>query len=238
MAEGERVNIVFGDMVDIGGDHNNTTIIRGSSRESPPQPVPKRRVILILAASPQGTASLRLDEEQRAIGRAIQEGTLRERLDLRVSPAARIEDLQHALLQHQPAVVHFSGHGSARNGIVFSDERGWPRPVPPRGLTALFGIPGIGDAISCVVLNACSTEEQARAIARHVPCVIGMSHRVPDETAIAFAEGFYRGVAFGHPVRTAFDLGVNAAVLNGLDGSDLPQLIADRDVAENLVIAR
>jgi len=72
-----------------------------------------------------------------------------------------------------------------------------------------------------------------------MPSAISATSRasVPDETAIAFAEGFYRGVAFGHSVRTAFDLGVNAAVLRGLGGSDLPQLIADHGVAEKMIIA-
>lgn len=203
--------------------------------EPPPAPAPK--VILILAANPRGTAALRLDEEQRAIGRVIQEGQLRDRLEVRVSPAMRIDDLHGALLQHRPAVVHFSGHGSARDGIVLSDQLGRPRPVPPQGLSDLFHIGGISGTVSCVVLNACSTEDQARAIARHVPCVIGMTHLVPDETAIAFAGGFYRGVAFGMSVQSAFDLGVNEAVLQGLGGSDLPRLIADHGVAEKLIIA-
>jgi hypothetical protein len=220
------------------GDANTMNIGAVAAAQPPqPPPPPAPKVILILAANPRGTDTLRLDEEQRAIDRAVHEGTLRGRLEIRVSNAMRVEDLHSALLRHRPSVLHFSGHGSAREGIVFCDQLGIPRPVPPRGLAGVLGSAGIGATIDCVVLNACSTSDQAAAIAQHVACVVGMSHLVPDETAIMFAEGFYRGVAYGQSVRSAFDLGVNAAVLKGLGGADLPRLIAGPGVAERMVIA-
>lgn len=50
------------------------------------------------------------------------------------------------------------------------------------GLFALFA-----EDIRCVVLNGCYSEVQARAIAQHIPYVIGMNKAIRDKAAIALA---------------------------------------------------
>ncbi len=47
------------------------------------------------------------------------------------------------------------------------------------------------DHVHCVVLNACYSEPQARAIVRHIDYVIGMKQAIGDESAIKFSVGFY-----------------------------------------------
>jgi hypothetical protein len=109
------------------------------------------------------------------------------------------------LMRYQSIVAHFSGQGHPRDGIQVVDETGRPRSVPPHALSGLFGI--LSKGLRCVVLNACHTDEQAAAIAAHVPCVVGMRRQVLDDTAILFATGFYRGLADGKSIRTSFELG-------------------------------
>jgi hypothetical protein len=57
-----------------------------------------------------------------------------------------------------------------------------------------------------------------------------MKRAIDDRAAIAFAVGFYRALALGKSVRTAFDLGRNEIALRGLPDSDVPELIHRADV--------
>ena len=63
------------------------------------------------------------------------------------------------------------------------------------------------------MLNACYSEAQAQAIAKHIDCVVGMTTAVGDDAAIDFATAFYRALGYGRDVQTAFDLGTNQIAL-------------------------
>src|SRR6185436_1153486 len=89
-----------------------------------------------------------------------------------------------------------------------------------------------------VVLNACYTETQARAIAEHIECVVGMSRAVTDSAAIRFAAAFYQALAFGQSVKTAFELGRNAIGLANLSEEDTPKLLAFRSNPDGIVFVR
>ena len=95
-----------------------------------------------------------------------------------------------------------------------------------QSLAALFTI--LKDNLRCVVLNACYSEVQARAIVEHIECVVGMSRAVTDAAAIDFAAAFYLGLGFGRSVQTAFDLGRNRIDPAGLNETDTPHLLALR----------
>ena len=107
-------------------------------------------------------------------------------------------------------------------------------PVPPKALSDLFRILRAG--LRCVVLNACYTDEQATAIAAHVPCVVGMRCQVLDDTAVLFSAGFYRGIANGRSIRASFDLACNGLDMHGVPDRDVPRLIASSGDAEQPVI--
>ncbi len=77
-----------------------------------------------------------------------------------------------------------------------------------------------------MVFNACWSLEQARAITRVVPCAVGMRSRVEDRVSFLFAASFYRAIGFGRSVKKAFDQGVAALCLNGIDGEPEPVLLA------------
>jgi len=188
----------------------------------PAQPEPPIR-ILFLAANPIDTARLRLDEEAREIDEALREAEYRDRFEVKQQWAVRSDDLQKAFLRHRPNIVHFSGHGTQSSEIVLEDEKGMMRAVSPKALSGLFSE---FKTIRCVVLNACYSEQQAQAIAEHVDCVVGMTRAVEDAAAIQFATGFYRALGYGETVQTAFDLGRNQTVLEGLPAADTPHLVA------------
>ena len=188
---------------------------------------PERPIrILFLAANPIDTQPLRLDEEMRAIDRALREAEFRDRFEVKQQWAVRIGDLQEALLRYQPDIVHFSGHGTESSEIVLQDESGTGQAVPQDALSRLFSV--LRDNIRCVVLNACYSDPQAQAIADHIDCVFGMTNAVGDDAAIEFATAFYRALGYGRAVQTAFDLGTNLIALRNLPDVDTPHLVAKK----------
>jgi hypothetical protein len=191
--------------------------------------------ILFLAANPSDTTRLRLAEEIRSIDQALRQSEFRSQFRIEQHWAVRPSDIQSCLLWHKPDIVHFSGHGSTSNKLIFEDDSGSSRPVSVRAMSQLFSV--LRDNVRCVVLNACYSEEQAQAIAKHVDCVIGMSQAIGDKAAISFAVAFYQALGFGRDVNTAFDSGCLQIDLEGLDEQDVPRLIATRCNPKDVVFA-
>ena len=124
-----------------------------------------QKKILILAANPKDTTRLRLDEEVREIKEGLRLAKKRDRFEIEQREAVRIRDLRRALLDCEPQIVHFSGHGEA-NGIMVEDETGNSVLVEPEALAGLFDL--FSDQVECVLLNACFSESQADAINKHI----------------------------------------------------------------------
>src|SRR5262249_29573142 len=153
----------------------------------------------------------------------VRASTYRDSLVLVSRWAVRPEDLQQALLEVEPDIVHFSGHGTEAEEILLEDSDGRPKPVGKAALAGLFRIlPG---RVRIVMLNACHSRAQAEAIAEHVDCAVGMGRVIGDAAAIEFVSAFYQGIGFGQSVETAFELGKNALELLGLAGGDIPELL-------------
>src|SRR4051795_11810236 len=150
--------------------------------------------VLFLAANPAGTQPLQLDEEIRQITAKVRASEHRDSLELVSRWAVRPDDLVQALLEVKPHVVHFSGHGSKAEELILSDDQGNPKPVSKEALVHLFRT--LKDNVRIIVLNACSTQPQARALAKIVDCVIGMNIPVGNEAAVIFTASFYRAVGF------------------------------------------
>jgi len=81
------------------------------------------------------------------------------------------------------------------------------------------------DTITCVVLNSCYSEHQAKAIRAHIPYVVGVRSGIPDLAAIAFSTGFYKGIGAGRGVPFAFELGKVAMELWGVAGEGATVLL-------------
>ncbi len=200
-----------------------------SATEAALEQIPKAKPvtkILFLAANPVNSEPLRLDQEISVIDNALRLAQFRERFDIRQHWAVQVSEIEELLLRHRPEVVHFSGHGSPRSEIILEDAQGQGQIVPSIALSQLFSV--LKDNIRCVVLNACYSENQARAIAQHIDCVIGMSKAVGDQVAIRFAAAFYQAVGYGRDIQTAFDLGCLEIHLEKMAEQDTPKLIAER----------
>ena len=172
--------------------------------------------VLFLAANPVRVPSLQLGEECRAIEAMIRAAKFRDRICFRSWWAARPDDLLQALNEHNPSMLHFSGHGAGDQGLCFQSEDGSALSVSAEGLQQV--IRAAGASVWVVVLNACFSEVQAEALVAHVPCVIGMSGAIGDEAAITYARALYRALAFGRSVANAHEQGLAALALGPRSG--------------------
>jgi hypothetical protein len=169
--------------------------------------------ILLLAANPRGTSSLRLQEEEREIKEKLRLAGY-GKVPVNSTGATRPRDIQQAMLDFKPQIVHFSGHGTGQDGLVFEDAVGQEKLVSSEALANLFKL--FSKRVECVVLNACYSESQAKAIVQHIDYVIGMSQGIGDHAAIEFAVGFYTALGAGESIDFAYELGCNAIHLEGI----------------------
>jgi CHAT domain-containing protein len=171
---------------------------------------------LFLAASPCETRKVGLDLECAVIERELRMTESRDELELCSKWAVTVDDMARHLLQLQPTILHFSGHGApgtphravssparrdvggvgpARTGgIYLQNEHGGSHIVTPRALRMM--IRSSAASVRLVVLNACYSDDQADELRSAVDCVVGMTGAIRDDAARAFAAGFYR--ALGH----------------------------------------
>ena len=191
--------------------------------------------ILVVAANPLKTQPLRLDEEVKEIQEALRRSRQRDNFQVNMRLAATPKDLRRALLDLEPQILHFSGHGAGAEGLVFVSDasagaiyRSADGAVQSRS-TAGDGVRYVNattlanllrlcdDHLECVVLNACYSDVQAEAIAAHVPYTIGMGDAVGDQAARQFSEGFYDAIGAGKSYEKAFEWGRVAIELDLAD---------------------
>lgn len=179
------------------------------------------KTILILAANPKDTSRLRLDQEVREIDNGLQRARRRDEFILKQVWAVRRRDFRRAMLDLKPNIVHFCGHGSGE-GIAFEGENGLAKFMSVEALSGFFEL--FADTVECVVLNACYSEVQAKAIAKHIPYVVGMNKAIGDAAAIEFSVAFYDALGAGKSIEFAYKLACNAIQLSGLPENLTPIL--------------
>lgn len=161
--------------------------------------------ILLLAANPKNTDQLRLDKEAREIEAGLKRSIYRDDFELLAKGAVRLSDFRRYMLEVNPQILHFSGHGAGEHGLVLEDDQDQMQLMPTEQLAGMFKL-FASQGLECVVLNACYSEVQAQAIHQFVPYVIGMNQAIGDRAAIAFAIAFYDALGAGKSVEFAFEL--------------------------------
>jgi hypothetical protein len=201
---------------------------RCKSAESREMRSAKKCTIVFFASNPRATTQLDLAEEVRAIGEKIRAAKFRDTIELITAWAARPDDLLQYLNEHEATIIHFSGHGSGATGLVMQDDSGQPTLVGADALGALFKT--LKRNVRLVVLNACDSLVQAKAIAKEIDCVIAMRAPIGDEAARVFAASLYRAIGFGRSIHEAFDQGKASLMLHGIPEADTPVLICRKGV--------
>lgn len=184
----------------------------------------KVTTILFLAANPTNASHLRSGQELREIQEKLQLAKMRDQFKLEQRSSVRATDITQSILDTNPSIVHFSGHGTSRGGLCVEDVVGKSQTIKPDDLASLFAL--IQDRVDCVLLNACYSEIQAKAIAKHIDYVIGMNQGITDKAAIAFAVGFYQALGAGKPTQLAYEFGCVQIRLHGISEHLIPVLIS------------
>jgi hypothetical protein len=126
--------------------------------------------ILSLAANPRNTPTLALLVEADAITATLNQAKYGNHFEFVTELAVRVDQMQELLLQHRPHVVHLIGHGTGEGEIILDSAAGELHAVIRDALAETFRLQR-GD-VRCVVINACYSQPQADAIARHVAGVV------------------------------------------------------------------
>ncbi|MBE9062992.1 AAA-like domain-containing protein [cf. Phormidesmis sp. LEGE 11477] len=183
-----------------------------------------KRKILFFAANPRDTEYLNLPAEVEEIRDGLGRAKYRDSFTFEERWATPPREMQNALLEVDPQIVHFSGHGSSVGELILEGEGGLQQPVPSKELYGLFGL---FPSIKCVVLNACFSKVQAEAIAAHVPYTVGMNAPIGDRAAIEFAAGFYRALGTKEKLdfEFAFHFACRAISFQGIPEGQTPVCI-------------
>ncbi len=218
-------------------NHNLTQIIdklpkKGNDVEIPKpeadesvSPTPKasseKRKILFLAANPTEGTQLNLGKELREIKDELAKGSQRDKFELKSESAVRVPTITRAMMTEEPQIVHFSGHGYGESGLVVEDSIGNAKPFPTKNIDELFEL--FKENVSCVLLNACYSKEQAEVISKHGIHVVGMNNAIGDRAAIAFAIGFYQSLGEGKNYEFAFKI-ARINITDDIKQIDIPEL--------------
>jgi hypothetical protein len=173
--------------------------------------------ILVLSSRPRDAPDPGIDEEIREIDSALKRSRQRHDFDLRSLGAVEARELASLIMDHQPRVLHFGGHGNSAGELQFVGRDHTSVGSDMNAIAGVFEV--LADVVRCVVLNACYTATQASLIARHVDVVVGMSYVVDRDHAREFSAGFYEALGYGRSVADAFKLAKERFALCGGDSS-------------------
>lgn len=218
----------------------------------------KKVKILILASNPIDTGRLQIDLEVKMIQDAILKSKYRDYIEIIPKLAVTINDFRNALLSEKPDIVHFTGHGASglpgefiensrdinlpqteleiqqAGCLVLESNSGGHQLLKPKAVANLVKM--YKDSIKCIVLAACHSQYQAELFSEHVNYAIGMKKAVLDKSAIAFSTAFYEAIGNAETFPFAFEFASNNIDLNGLEGSDIPQLETNKNLKKHKAI--
>jgi hypothetical protein len=201
------------------------------------------KTILFMGANPPDTSKVQIEVEHSRIS-----SELDNKFNLKVAKFVSASEIPKLIMANKPYIIHFSGHGkdpesgehgaisgdsrlvmlpndySKRGGIVvFDDDMRKMKILEDNQLEFLFKtvVNGFKIPIQVALFNSCYSESQAKVLGKYIPYVIGSSLAIKDDIAIAFAVGFYYGIANGQTIEEAFMSGKIQAVLEDFSAETL-----------------
>ncbi|MBP1163814.1 putative nucleic acid-binding Zn-ribbon protein [Chryseobacterium sp. PvR013] len=199
--------------------------------------IPEKITVLFLASNPIDQAPLRLDEEARSITEMIRKAKHRDSVKFESCWALQTIDLLQALNEYNPTIVHFSGHGSDNDEIVFQSQDGVTKLVKKEAL--IQTMMASSDNIRLVFFNTCFSKNQAEAISQFVDATIGMNTSIGDEAARVFSSQFYSAISFGLSVEKAFQQAKGLLMMEDIPEENTPELFIKPGLkAEEIILVQ
>jgi hypothetical protein len=201
------------------------------------QDLPEKIVVLFLASNPADAPQLRLDEEARSITDMIRKAKHRDSVHFESRWAVQPMDVLQAINELNPTIVHFSGHGSDSDEIVFQDTSGNAKLVSKEAIVQTMM--ASSSDLRLVFFNTCYSYNQAEAVTHHIEAAIGMNTSIGDDAARIFSSQFYSAIGFGFSIQKAFDQAKALLMMEGLKEEDTPELFVQEGIDSNeLIIVR
>ncbi len=200
------------------------------------------KTILFMGANPPGTQKVQLEIEHSRISTE-----LKNKFNLEVAKFVSASEIPKLITSKKPNIIHFSGHGkdpesgehgaddntrlialpddySKKGGIVvFDNDMRKMKILEDNQLEYMFKtvINNFKIPIEVAVFNSCYSESQAKVLGKYIPYVIGSALAIKDDIAIAFAVGFYYGIADGQSIENSFLQGKMQAVFEDATAESL-----------------
>lgn len=206
-----------------------------AARRAAPETITVLFVAGTIVTGDKDDQPLRIDREIKEIEQKLRASTYRDQVKFHAHQATQNADLIDLLNQHDPDIVHFSGHGN-RSSLLFEGPDGQPQPLRSDQLGLFLQV--VRKPIQLVVFNACLSADQAEAATEHVSAAIGMDETIRDDSAKTFAGQFYRSLAEGNSLQNSFEQAqAQAKVVNDDPASGMSMLFAKPGVdPETLVL--
>lgn len=130
--------------------------------------------------------------------------------ELRTVGATTVREFGRELELFKPDILHLHLHGreDKQGGLIFEDERGDRKPVPPEAVVDLLKSSGCTPTL--VVLSACHSAALAPLLDEIAECVVYMTGEVGYPVAIDFARMLYGALARGRTLGDAIAQGKSA----------------------------
>ena len=199
--------------------------------------IPEKITVLFLASNPIDQVPLRLDEEARSITEMITKSKHRDSIRFQTCWAVQPKDVLQAINEYNPSIVHFSGHGSDNDEIIFQTNSGIAKIVSKEAIVQTMM--ASSEEIRLVFFNTCYSRNQAEAVVEHVEATIGMNTSIGDEAALTFSSQFYSAIGFGLSVDKAFEQAKALLMLEGIPEQDTPELFIHEGLnAKDIIIVK
>ncbi|MCY0986770.1 CHAT domain-containing protein [Nannocystis sp. ILAH1] len=174
--------------------------------------VSSKQVALVLMSCPEGQAPLELAREAGHIEDELGLGQVRERFSLVWGWSVTAEQTFDLIADHNPALLHFAGHGGADGTMLVVGAGGSTSRLRYDALARLLG--ALRRPPRCVVLNACFSGLATAVLTERVDAVVGMREKISDDAARVFSRSLYRAIGKGKDLQESF--GIARAALSSL----------------------
>jgi len=198
---------------------------------------------LFLAANPTQHARLNLYKEHCMIASELSENLL---FQFKWRFAVSKVEMNELIDELNPTILHFAGHGSSLDtarialikegidlvddtGLIFhNDQKNGIEVLNADESRLIFrGLKKLCSNLQIIILNACHSHSQAAAISECGFFTIGTENKIKDQTANAFAKGFYKKYAKTYDITKAIQFGIiqaNTTLMGELDAKNLIHL--------------
>lgn len=185
-----------------------------------------QRIVLFIGASPPEKDPLDLEADAAGIVAALHASFADPAWAVVVHQGVTLNALVPLVLRWEPDVLHFSGHGDLWSRVWVEGDDAAGQQVPSGPLLKL--VAGATPRLQCVVWSACHSSRLARATVRAgVPCAVGMTDKVHEQTAIELARGFYTALGQLWPFAEALEAARLQAGLHRAVGVGVAEFAGD-----------